>query len=499
MRKSAFFGLHLGRRHAEDGIFGLFCYGYSLLAQFIFSYLAIKYVGADGYGIYVAAFVMSTAIVLLGSFCFEYKIIPLFHRLEKEGNADTIPALMISVLFLNFVMAGTIGLALWAFRTPLANTLKMGVVFETTLMAIIPLGIVLALRSTLCGGISAAGKVKWVFFATMILNRSGMLVVVGVLYGMNYTSLFPAHPALLAAGVALAEGASLLFLLLRWYKLSHKEGHFWNTKIDWKLLRQLLYSSLPPFFHNLGGYANSEINKLLIGVFRPSSQVGMFHIVTMMAAIPFLPFQIFVRSYGPMASALYQENDMSGLRRLYQINSLITLSVGMGLTSLLVFWGKYVLRFYGEEFSEAYTPLLIIAFATMLWIAPGPSGNTLYMLEKDRIFYITTFLSIVVNLLGAIFLIPRLGMMGAAYSIATATILRNIVLAVYLYIQTGIHAFNRDMGRMIVSSGVVICLYFVLCTQGLELLAAGICMAMLAALATVFIKPHLKNIMINKL
>ena len=491
------FGQRLSHRLAGDGLFGLACYGFSVATQFGFSLIAVKYLGADHYGFYAAAFVIVSAVGLLGSFCIEYKIIPMLHRLVKEEKNHVIPVLMRSALLLNIVLAGSIALTVFALKTPLATILKMGGMFEATLVAMLPVGIILALRSTLSGGVSAAGKVKWVFLATLVINRTGMIALAMLLYWLSKILVLPSHPSYLALAFTIAEAGGLLWMYLRWRnRLIYVDSKLKSPLIDWLLLKQLLSSSLPPLFHNIGGYANTQINKLLIGIFRTSTQLGAYHLVTIMTAVPFFPFQMFTRSYGPMASSLYQKKDIEGLRQLYKQNAFITVVAGLALALLLVFWGRQILSLYGDEFYDAYIPLIILALATILWIVPGSCGNTLLMLEKDKILHVTTVLTVIANITGAIMLIPKYGMVGAAYSSAAANLLRNVVLALYLYSKTGIHAFSANLNKFFFNSGLLIALYFILCSKGFELMAAIISTGLLLMLICVLLKPHFKTIMI---
>jgi len=97
-----------------------------------------------------------------------------------------------------------------------------------------------------------------------------------------------------------------------------------------------------------------------------------------------------------------------------------------------VLFGKIILNFYGFEFREAYTPLLILLPGQLLNICCGSVGLILsltgYQYYTAIIFAASSFVNISLNFL----LIPAYGMIGAAISTTISVCFWNILMAFYV-------------------------------------------------------------------
>ena len=104
---------------------------------------------------------------------------------------------------------------------------------------------------------------------------------------------------------------------------------------------------------------------------------------------------------------------------------------GLGLIGILpligfIFFGDFVLSFWGEEFSNGYWALLIMSVGQFFNIATGAAGSMLNMCGFEKEQRNISIISAVFNLLANYFLIKNYGLLGAAVATAVTTIGQNI-------------------------------------------------------------------------
>jgi O-antigen/teichoic acid export membrane protein len=71
---------------------------------------------------------------------------------------------------------------------------------------------------------------------------------------------------------------------------------------------------------------------------------------------------------------------------------------------------------YGSEYSAGWPSLSILMVAAVLAWINGPSGTIFIALKKQHIYMWATLLSVLVNIVGNVLLIPLMGAIGAAIS-----------------------------------------------------------------------------------
>jgi O-antigen/teichoic acid export membrane protein len=105
-----------------------------------------------------------------------------------------------------------------------------------------------------------------------------------------------------------------------------------------------------------------------------------------------------------------------------------------------VLFGRTFLSWYGEEFVEAYNPMLFLVIGQVVNALCGSVGYLMTMTgNQNNVLYVVSgasILSITLNLI----LIPVLGATGAAISSATALSAWNIILYIIILKKLKIRA-----------------------------------------------------------
>ena len=107
---------------------------------------------------------------------------------------------------------------------------------------------------------------------------------------------------------------------------------------------------------------------------------------------------------------------------------LINWTTGIFLIGL----GKILLGFFGEEYVQAYQPMVILVFGQMIASLFGSVAVALNMIGKQIIFQRILVVSTVINIVSNVIFIPKYGMNGAAISFVMSLLFWNLISSLYL-------------------------------------------------------------------
>ncbi len=434
-------------RLLREGTYGILCHLFSAGCNLLIILMAVRFLGADGYGVYVSAFVIVSGVALLGCFGFEQSLIPLVQELTHAGRQAAVPLLLRNALILSFLLTFLATVVALACREYLAGARDAGAAFPPTLLAVAPLGLAMAWRSVFSGYLAAVGRIREVFSVNMLLIRSATLVCVAGLLGLKYAGVLEGHPATFAACICAVEVGAVAWMFRRYRLLSAKEIGGQEVVAAGKTggLRRLVRSSLPVAMHNATSFANTSLDKIMVGFLSPRiADVGVLHVAGTFANLARLPHGILTRSFGPMASSLNQQKKDCELKELYERSSFLSIVSGVSIVVLLALWAPLLFRLYGEAFRAAYVPMLVLLTAQVATVCTGPCGYMLMMIGRSRVMGLNMPLAVAINFFGNLLLIPRYGILGAAYANAVAYVVSNLIFAVALYRYTRIHAFSAE-------------------------------------------------------
>jgi len=212
--------------------------------------------------------------------------------------------------------------------------------------------------------------------------------------------------------------------------------------------------SLPLMFTSAMGVILNSADTVLVGSILGTSKAGIYSVAARLAMlILFLLNAINVIS-GPMISALYAKKDFKELQRLINLIALVMIIYTIPLTLILIFAGKWILAIYGHEFTTAKNALIILSVAQLINALAGPVGYLLTMTGHQKQAAWVLGISVLLNILLNIVLIPYFGINGAAIGTAITTITWNLVLAylVWKYLKINMFALISSFPKF---SGII--------------------------------------------
>jgi O-antigen/teichoic acid export membrane protein len=310
-------------------------------------------------------------------------------------------------------------------------------------------GMLAAIGMTVAAGLVAlGGGTGWPFLAAAPLPllmgvasvRSALLQSVGHVARSQWPRL------LLAPAVGLSLAIALWYL----------NGGFTPTELvvasmigataalvvnDWRLRRlcppddgsrlaPIAIRHALPFMWITGLYLlNSRMDILMLGTIRGGHDAGIYVVSSRIAELTSLFMAAANMVLAPRIAQLHQSGEMVLLQRMIRGagRSVLVLSAPVGIT-LILFSDPLLSFLYGDAYAEGAQVLQILATSQLLIVGSGPLGILLSMTGHQRALSTNMMVSVGLNAILNLALIPALGGVGAALATSAALVVSRILL-----------------------------------------------------------------------
>lgn len=190
--------------------------------------------------------------------------------------------------------------------------------------------------------------------------------------------------------------------------------------------------------------ATTQVDILILTALEEPAQVSYYFAAARAALVVSFFFGINAAFAEPTLTRLIAQGDRPAVEQL----AIRTARSGLGATLLAVIgaivMGRIYLDWYGPNFSQAYPSLLVMLFGLTIWSVFGPTQVLARAARLDRELLIITFGSVLINVAISLFLVPRLGLIGAAIGTSCQFSIYGIALYVLIRSKLGYRssAFN---------------------------------------------------------
>lgn len=170
-----------------------------------------------------------------------------------------------------------------------------------------------------------------------------------------------------------------------------------------------------------------------LGVWGSTQEVGMFGAALRVAMLASLFALTINNVIAPKFASLFSNGDIEALATTTRRSSLLLTVLSSPIFIILMFASSTVMGGFGEEFEKAGVLLTILSAGHFTSIISGSVGYLLMMTGNEVIYRNLTILSVIVQVVMALILIPMHGAIGAAVSVSIALLFLNFssVLAVH--------------------------------------------------------------------
>ncbi len=236
----------------------------------------------------------------------------------------------------------------------------------------------------------------------------------------------------------------------------------------------------PRAITDLVSSALERIDVLLVASLLSAADAGLYGASNRLMLAGQLMMYATTQSMAPLLSTAFLERRHDEAREL--LNTITAWSVLLlwPLLLTLAFWADRVLGLFGDGFAEAAPVVQVLALALAVIVGLGP-GDTLLLMTGDSVASLVNHIAALIVLLGvSVVLLPRVGVVGAAWAWAASRLLLRVLALTRVWRSTGVHVFGPALALAAVSAVVA----FVPTGFAAQLLIGNDTVAMVAHLGT---------------
>ena len=411
-------------RSINESLFrgGLMSFSIKILAalsSFLVNLMLARLLGAEMAGLIF----LSLSIVTIATVLSRLGLGPVMTRFTSSFLADNewpkINGLFRKSLALAFGASLAISTMLVfggnAIGTQLFGKPELGVILRIMGCSVVPL--------TLCFLIGHAFQGRNLINRCLFFQALGVSVVfvalLAPLYWFKFNSGLPADTKIVSQLYFASALTILLLAVMLWFAEPRARGP--SAK---QHARPLIVSSLPLYGTAVLALVMQHAGQLTLGFQSSGTDVAIYVISLRVAGLVTIVLAAFSSVAMPRFAALYHQGEHDQLRNTATgLTRTITMLCLPALIAILIF-PEQILVIFGTEFSAGSGVLRILVVAQFFNVATGMVGGLLAMTGHGGAQFRASVIASAAMLVLCVFMVPILGVVGAAIAHATATALQ---------------------------------------------------------------------------
>lgn len=360
----------------------------------------------------IAKFGLDTTFLKLASETWAKKKYSLLSRLYVSSLTLLILfSLIISLI--TYFLANY--MAIYVFHKPYFET------YFRFLSFLVPFFALLGLHSE---GLRAISKI----LLHMLSQQAGLFLCAFLSLGLLYHVKYDLGSLLPFISYAIAVFFCLIIAVSSWLVFSRVELFIFSD-LTLELYRYILRFSLPLFISGIASMLMAWTDIIMLGIFLPSSDVGVYSValrISTLVSIVLIAVNTVAAPKFAEFWALGKADELiffaKNVTRFVSIISFI-------LFSIVILFGKEVLMFFGNEYTNGLSSLIVLSFGQLINAMAGSVGYILIMTQYQTFHRNVILLGALLNMTLNFVLIPYLGILGAAFSTTLTLVFWNIIFS----------------------------------------------------------------------
>lgn len=426
---------------------------------YLYRVLIAQHFGAEGWGLFTLAMMVLSFCIMVVSLGMPEGVLRYLSFYRGKAQWKEMRALFRSSAVLVAVgsIAGSVllfflsdELALRIFHNPLL------IPFLHIVALMLPFAV---LGNLLLSVLLAFESIAWNSFLNNFFQNAvkvvALLVLIGAGAGMNAVMLSYGVSVLALFFVTLAVVRIVLRPLFRASSLARKRRRY--------VLRELFAYSWPIIFlgtvYTIFGWTDSFV----IGYFMEARDVGLYAAAFTLISLFGISQEVFKQLFFPLVVKEFARKNTELVKQMSQQVGKWVFSINVPIFLLMMLFPEAILgTLFGAEFLAASSVLRVLALGGLLSSLNTLLTNLLSMQGKSKTILANTVAVGVLDLAANIILVPKYGLLGAAWSTTVSLALLAALLFAEVRISSGIVPVRRTMIRIaliaLVAAGAIMAL-----------------------------------------
>jgi O-antigen/teichoic acid export membrane protein len=211
----------------------------------------------------------------------------------------------------------------------------------------------------------------------------------------------------------------------------------------------------------------SNVDVLMIAYFLDPRSVGLYRAIQPLRQVTTFVLTAFTFLFLPLATEYYDRGNFAALDRLYTVSTKWAVVVTVPPVLVFTLFAPEVVRaFFGAAYVPAAPALAVLTAGLFVRALVGLNGDVTKAIDRPRIELYSVAIAVVVDIALNAALIPRYGIVGAAFATAVGYAVYNLLEVGAIYRAVGSHPFAANTLKPLVPTMLV--------GVGIERLTAGI-------------------------
>ena len=293
-----------------------------------------------------------------------------------------------------------------------------------------------------------------VFFAVTMLNIDTIRALKKTILSEMYRSIFRYLPVFIFAIILLktnneellVEVYLLGFLLLslfssiRVYMLFKKIDKP-NDKSESFTITEIFKTSSPMALSAIAYFIMQSVDIIILSIYEGFDQIAYYSVSVKLAMLTTLALMSVNIVIAPRIAEIYENQKMQKLQMLIKHSTRIIFLISICVLSVLFFFSEEILGLFGQGYVIANNALLFLLAAQFFNAVSGPGAIYLNMTGRQKTLNKILVSALIINISLNFYLIPTLGINGAAIATLVSLIIWNTITTVLIYSRDKIKIF----------------------------------------------------------
>ncbi len=424
-------------------------------AQFAASIIITRAIGPDLYGVYVLAITIVSLLGIISLAGMENTMVKFVAQFKGQQDMPRLKGTIFWGMGLVSVISILLGIGLYLMSGLLANKvfheIRLQAVLRIVAIALPFSSITLVLVAVLQGAKRITHKVliQYILVPAIRIICVALVIYLGYrLIGISWIYVLMAVIGSLLAG----------YYLIKSFRRILKGQPLLVEK------KQILRFSTPLLFASVFNRIISSADMMLTGYFLPSAMVGIYGAANRIKPIISMPLTAVNITFAPIISDLSAKNKREQLEHQFKTTNRHVLTVSLPLFALLAIFSRQIMGVFGAKFVYGAEPMVFLCAAQLINAGSGSVGYMLMMTGRSMANLINSGFLCIVNIALNLYLIPKYGILGAAWAnvIAISAIQALRLAEVWYFLKMHPYSWNslKPILSSILAAALILSLYY---------------------------------------
>jgi len=249
---------------------------------------------------------------------------------------------------------------------------------------------------------------------------------------------------------------AIVLVQFLWQKKYLGFGGSWKQSQEKSVRAEFSMLSLFGILAGLTTHLLLFVDTVMVEKMLGTGSTGIYAVMGYFGTLIVLPGRALDRIATPIVASLLANNQVENVKGIYRNSCFVQFLLGSFLAGLLWLNGPFLLEFMRPEFAEGLVVMQVLVLANLIDGATGMNGGIIATSSHYR--YNTYFMAflLVVSVGANLWLIPKMGIIGAAWATCLTTFLYNILKFVFLWHKMKLQPYDLGFLRAVALAGLAI-------------------------------------------